>query len=163
MAAGQRKDAPKANEVLVCRNPKAGRMFEIEEHLEAGIVLMGSEVKSLRAKRADLEGSYARLDGGEMFLHSMYVAPYEQAAAFGHEPRRTRKLLVNAREIEKWQSRITMRGYTIVPVRVYFKGSWVKVELGLGKGRKSGDDREKIKSKIERDEAREAVTRGRRR
>jgi SsrA-binding protein len=162
MAAGHGKDGAKATEILICRNPKAGRMFEIEEHLEAGIVLTGSEVKSLRQKRADLEGSYARLDGGEMFLHSMYVAPYEQAAAFGHEPRRTRKLLLKSREIEKWQTRITMRGYTIVPVRVYFKGSWVKVELGLGKGRKSGDDREKIKSKIERDEARAAVS-GRRR
>ncbi len=160
---GPRKDDGKKTESLVCRNPKATQRYEIEDRLECGLVLTGSEVKSLRKNGADLEGAHARLLNGELFLVGMYVAPYDPAAAFPHDPRRTRKLLANAREIEKWSGKITLRGYALVPTRVYFKGSWAKCEIGLGKGRKLGDEREKMKAKVERDEAREAVQRARRR
>ena len=118
------KEDRKTTVVLVCRNPRATHRFEIEERMEAGMILTGSEVKSLRRKRGDLDASFGRLIGGELFLLGMYIAPYEEAGPFGHEPRRTRKLLVRASQIEKWSSRITMRGYTIVPIQVYFKGSW---------------------------------------
>src|SRR5262245_56444575 len=132
MTTASKKKAAKAQgELLVCSNPKATKRYEIEERLEAGMILMGSEVKSLRARRADLEGSYAALERGEIYLHQMHIAPYEQAAAFGHEPKRTRKLLLHRREIEKLEGRLTMRGYTLVPTRVYFKNGRAKIELGL--------------------------------
>lgn len=144
-------------EILVCRNPKATKTHEIEERLEAGMVLTGSEVKSLRARRADLEGAYASIDRGEVVLHKMHIAPYEFAGAFGHEPKRSRKLLLNRREIERWEGRLTTRGYTIVPLAVYFKGGYAKVELGLGKGRKVTDRREDLKRELDMKEARAAV------
>jgi SsrA-binding protein len=158
-----KKTAPGAGaggEKLVARNPKATQRYEIEERVEAGLVLSGSEVKSLRAGRADLEGSFARIEGSEMFLHNVYIPPYEAANAFGHEPRRMRKLLLKSSEIERWQGRVTMRGYAIVPMRIYFKKSWVKVELGLGKGKKLGDDREKIRRDVDLKEARAAIRSG---
>lgn len=149
-------------EVTICRNPKALTRFEVDEKLEAGIVLTGSEVKSLRAKRADMEGAFATFVGTEAFLHHTYIAPYEQAGQFGHETRRTRKLLLHAREIEKWRGRTTIRGETVVALRIYFKGRHVKVELGLARGKKHGDEREKVKKDVEMKEAREAMQRGRR-
>ena len=136
-AMSKKKQTP--GELLVCRNPKATKMYEIEERIEAGLVLLGSEVKSLRARRADLEGAYGSIQNGEVFLHKMHIAPYEHAGAFGHEPKRSRKLLMNRHEIERWEGRLTTRGYTIVPLSVYFKNGYAKVELGLGKGRKLGE------------------------
>ena len=159
---GPRKEDAKKIEIPVSRNPKATQRYEIEERMECGIALTGSEVKSLRKNGGDLEGSYARLLNGELFLVGMYIAPYDPAAAFPHDPRRSRKLLASKREIEKWSGKITMRGYALVPTRAYFKGSWAKIEIGLGKARKLGDDREKLKEKAERSEAREAVQRRRR-
>jgi SsrA-binding protein len=145
-------------ETLVCRNARATQRYEIEERIEAGLVLSGSEVKSLRLGRGDLEGSFATFTTeGEALLHRFYIPPYEPASVFGHDPRRTRKLLLHASEIEKWQGRVTMRGYAIVPVRVYFKNGWVKVELGLGKGKRLGDDREKIRRESDLKEARAAM------
>lgn len=155
MASTKKADAQ--GEKLVARNPKATQRYDLEERLEAGIVLVGSEVKSLRAGKADLEGAFARIDRGEMFLHNLYIAPYDPAAAFGHDPRRTRKLLLHAREIEKWTGRLTGKGYTIVPVRVYFKNGRVKVEIALARGRKLRDDREKIRREIDLAQARAAV------
>lgn len=154
---GARKDDAKRTEVLVCRNPRATQRYEIEDTLECGLVLSGSEVKSLRKNGGDLEGAYARLMNGELFLVGMYIAPYDPAAVFPHEPRRSRKLLASRRQIEKWSGKITMRGYALVPTKVYFKGSWAKVEIGIGRGRKVGDDREKLKAKAERAEARAAT------
>lgn len=156
-----KKDAA-PGEVLICRNPKATMRFEVDERLEAGIVLTGSEVKSLRQKRADMEGAFATIANGEAFLHHTYIAPYEQAGTFGHEPRRTRKLLLHAREIEKWGGRTTIKGETIVALRMYWKGRNVKVEIGLAHGKKQGDEREKIKKQVDLKEAREAMQRGRR-
>ncbi|HEY8432145.1 MAG TPA: SsrA-binding protein SmpB [Sandaracinaceae bacterium] len=148
-------------ELLVCRNPKATQAYDIEERIEAGLVLTGSEVKSLRLRRADLEGAYASIDGGEMVLHKMHIAPYELAGAFGHEPKRSRKLLVNRREIQRWEGRLATRGYTIVPLAVYFKGGWAKVELGLAKGRKVKDRREELRREADLREARAAMGKGR--
>lgn len=159
MSTKKSKKAP--GEILVCRNPKATTMYDIEERVEAGMVLMGSEVKSLRARRADLEGAYANVERGEMVLHKMHIAPYEHAGAFGHEPKRSRKLLLKRREIERWEGRLTAKGYTVVPLAVYFKGGYAKVELGLGKGKRVQDRREELKREVDLKEARAAMGKGR--
>ncbi|MFN7697488.1 MAG: SsrA-binding protein SmpB [Deltaproteobacteria bacterium] len=148
-----------SSEKLIARNQRALTRFDIEDRIEGGLVLVGSEVKSLRLGRADLEGAFATIVHGECVLHTLFIAPYEQATVWGHEPKRARKVLLHAGEIEKWAGRITMRGYTIVPLRLYFKNGRCKVELGLGKGRKVGDDREKIKKKADLEEARSAMQR----
>ena len=160
---GSKKDKKSApGEVLVCSNPQATRRYEIEERIEAGMVLAGSEVKSMRQRRADLEGAYASIDHGELYLHKMHVAPYEQAGPYlGHEPKRSRKLLVRRREIERLHGKLALRGYTLVPIRVYFRDGWAKVELGLGKGKHKGDRREDIKRKQDLREARAAMQKGR--
>jgi SsrA-binding protein len=159
------KDKTKAKvdgaEFLVCRNPKAQHDYEIEERLEAGLVLIGSEVKSLRARRADIDGAYAALTNGELFLHNAHIAPYEQAGAFGHEPKRVRKLLVHRQEITRMIGKLQQRGYTLIPLQVYFKAGRAKVELGLGKGRTTGDRRQQLRSDIAEKEAREAIGRAR--
>ena len=144
-------------ELLVCRNPKATKIYDIEERVEAGMVLMGSEAKSLRQRRADLDGAYAVIENSEVFLHKMHIAPYEQAGPFGHEPKRTRKLLLKRSQIERWRGLMTARGYTIVPLACYFKGGYAKVELGIGKGRKVKDKREDLKRKQDMRDARAAV------
>ncbi len=147
-------------EMLVCRNPKAAQRYEIEEKFEAGMVLKGSEVKSLRLRRGDLEGSYASVIGDEVWLQKMHIATYEQSGPHhNHEPRRNRKLLLHRREIEKVRGRLATRGLTLIPLMVYFKNGVAKVQLGLGKGKKSHDDRESIRRKTELREAREAAGR----
>ncbi|MBX3274150.1 MAG: SsrA-binding protein SmpB [Sandaracinaceae bacterium] len=154
--SAKKKTVP--GELLVCRNPRATKLYDIEERLEAGLVLTGSEVKSLRNRRADLEGSYGAIEAGEAWLHKMHIAPYEQAGPFfQHEPKRRRKLLMSRQQIEKWQGKLTVRGYAIVPLAVYFKGGYAKVELGLGKGRKVHDRREELKRDQDLREARDAV------
>lgn len=142
---------------LICRNPKAERNFEVEERLEAGMVLTGSEVKSLRAKHADLEGAYAQLENMELFLFHMHIGPYKQAGRFGHEEKRKRKLLLHKRELERLTGRVAMRGYALVPAKVYWKDGRAKVELVLGKGKKTHDDRESIKRELDLKEARAAM------
>lgn len=160
MSGKGKKGTP--GELLVCRNPKATKMFEIEDKLEAGMVLTGSEVKSLRQRRGDLEGAYASIENDEVLLHKMHIAPYVQAGPFfGHEPKRTRKLLLKRAQIEKWKGRLTTRGYTIVPLQVYFKDGYAKVELGLGKGRKVHDRREDLKREQDLREARAALGKNR--
>jgi SsrA-binding protein len=154
-ATAQRSGAEK----LIARNARALSRYDIEDRIEAGLVLMGSEVKSLRAGRADLDGAFATIAKGEVWIHGLFIAPYERATVWGHEPKRTRKALLHSGEIEKWQGRITMRGYTIVVLSLYFKNGRAKVELGLGKGKKLGDDREKVRKKADMDEARSAMQR----
>lgn len=162
MASKGSKGTNSEGEKLIARNPRATQRYDLEERIEAGIVLVGSEVKSLRAGKADLEAAFARIENGEIFLHNFYIASYEAANAFGHDPRRTRKLLLHAREIEKWSGRVTTKGYAMVPVRVYLKNGRFKVELGLGRGKKLGDDREKIKREVDMKEARAVMDRRRR-
>jgi len=147
-----------SGEQLICRNPKAERNFEVEERIEAGLVLTGSEVKSLRAKHADLEGAYASIENMELFLFHMHIGPYRQAGHFGHEEKRRRKLLAHKHEIERLHGRIAMRGYALVPAKVYWKDGRAKVELVLGKGRKVHDQRETIKRELDLKEARAAMS-----
>jgi len=149
-------------ELLVCRNPKAAQRYEIDERIEAGMVLYGTEVKSLRARRANLEGAYCRIDHDELYLFGMHIAAYEQGGHAGHETQRRRKLLVHKREIENLRGRLTMRGYALVPLQVYFKNGVAKVQLGLGRGKKKGDERESIRRQEDLKEARAAMERQKR-
>ncbi len=146
-------------EFLVCRNPKAAKRYDIDERLEAGMVLYGTEVKSLRARRGNLEAAYCRIDADELFLYGMHIAPYEQGGHAGHETQRRRKLLVHKREIENLRGRLTMRGYALVPLQVYFKNGVAKVQLGLGRGKKKGDERDAIRKQEDLKEARAAMRR----
>ncbi|MEM7447515.1 MAG: SsrA-binding protein SmpB [Myxococcota bacterium] len=154
---GKKKNKETPGEVLVCRNPKAVKSYDFEERYEAGLVLSGSEVKSMRERRADLEGAYASVHGDEVFLHKMHVAPYLHAGAFGHEPRRTRKLLLHRHEIERIRGRLVQKGYALVPLQVYFKKGFAKVQVGLGKGRTKGDQRHELRKQLDLKEARAAV------
>src|SRR4051812_27789551 len=156
-----KKNDKSPGEILVCRNPKAERNFDVEERIEAGMVLTGSEVKSLRKKHADLESAYASIEGMQLFLLNMYIGPYKEAGHFGHENKRKRKLLAHKQEIEKLLGRISVRGFALVPAKVYFKNGRAKVELVLGKGRKVHDDRELIKRELDLKEARDAMSRKR--
>jgi len=133
---------------VVERNRKARFEFDIEETLEAGIKLEGSEVKSVRQGKVSLDGAYCRVDrDGEMKIHGMYVKPYEEAGPFGHEPRRSRKLLMHKREIQKWGDKAEQEGYTIVPLELYFRDGWAKLKIGLAKGRQKHDKRQAIKER----------------
>jgi SsrA-binding protein len=156
-----KKAKAQPGELQVCRNSKALARYVIDEKLEAGMVLTGSEVKSLRDKRADLDGSYAGLQHGELMLFKMYIGPYAQATAFGHEPKRPRKLLAHRHEIEKLTGKLALRGYTLVPLSVYFKNGRAKVELGLAKAKDLGDRREEIKRDVDLREAKAAIDRSR--
>jgi len=157
-----KKKANREGEILVCRNSKATQRFEIEEKVEAGMVLVGSEVKSLRARKGDLDGAYASVDRGELWLHHMHVGPYGHASSFAHETTRSRKLLVRTEQLRRLHGRLTTKGYTIVPLRVYFKNGYAKVELGVAKGKHAADKREDLKREIELREARSAMSRTRR-
>jgi SsrA-binding protein len=150
-----------AGELIVCRNPKAAARYVIDDRLEAGMVLRGSEVKSLRDRKADLEGAYARIEGGQLYLYKMYIGPYAQATAFAHEPKQARKLLAHKHEIEKLTGKLAVRGYTLIPLSVYFKDGRAKIELGLAKAKDIGDRREDLKRKADLREARAAVSRSR--
>jgi SsrA-binding protein len=127
---------------LVVDNRKARHDFFIEETLEAGLSLTGTEVKSLRAHRANLRDSYARIKNGEAFLESVHIGAYAPAGQFSHKETRPRKLLMHRREIDKLWGRVREKGYSIVPLKIYFKNGRAKVELGLAKGKHSYDKRD---------------------
>lgn len=132
-------------EKVVCQNPRAYRDFFLEEKYEAGIELEGSEVKSLRNGQASIKESFAMIQDGQVFLINGYIAPYPGANRFNHDPRRERKLLLHRREINRLIGKTRVKGYTLVPVRIYFKNRRAKVELALAKGKKAYDRREDIK------------------
>lgn len=134
----------------VARNRRAKRDFEIEETLEAGMALTGTEVKSLRNGRCSLKDGFASVKDGEVFLHNVYIAPYEAGHRTNHDPTRERKLLLKKREIARLIGKTQQRGYTLVPVRIYFRNGNAKVELAVAKGLRKHDKREKIKRKEER-------------
>ncbi len=127
----------------VAQNRKAFHEYEITDRFEAGIVLMGSEVKGLRERGASIRDAYAQFRDGEVFLVGLHIPEYFNAR-FGHEPTRTRKLLLNRREIDRLDSDMREKGLSLIPLRVYFKGSHAKVELGLGRGKKIYDKRRAI-------------------
>ncbi len=133
---------------IVCNNKKAYHDYFIDETFEAGIVLTGTEVKSIRQGRVNLKDSFARIKNGELFLLNVHISPYEQADGFAqHDPERTRKLLLHKKEIEKLIGKTKQKGYTLVPTKLYFKRGKVKVELGLARGKHHYDKRETLKKK----------------
>lgn len=133
-------------------NRKAKYDYEILDTIEAGIVLTGTEIKSIRNGKANLKDSYATIKNGEAILINMHISPYEQGNIFNHSETRTRKLLLHKKEILKLNDKIHMEGFTLVPIKLYFKGSIAKILLGIAKGKKTYDKRETIKKRdIERD------------
>ena len=130
---------------VVSKHPTALRDYIIEERFEAGLVLKGSEVKSLRNGSASIKESFGLVRDGEVFLLNSYIAPYTAANVFNHETKRDRKLLLNRREINKLIGKINMKGYTLVPLKIYFTKGKAKLELALAKGKKRHDKREDIK------------------
>ena len=133
---------------VVVRNRKAKHDYHILETYEAGIVLTGTEVKSLRAGNVSLADAYAKVENGEVFLYNMYIAPYDKGNIFNPDPRRPRKLLLHEREIKKLYGKTQERGLTLVPLSIYFnERGWAKVELALAKGKKIYDKKEAIKER----------------
>ncbi len=138
---------------LIANNKKAYHDYFIEDTYEAGIALVGTEVKSLRMGKCSLKESYIQLKRGECFVHGMHISPYEKGNIFNRDPLRGRRLLLHDYEIRKLQAGVEKQGYTIVPLKIYFKGQLVKMEIGLARGKKLYDKRESIK---ERDMKRQA-------
>lgn len=129
------------------KNKKANYDYFIEEEIECGIVLKGTEIKSIRNGQANLKDCYAIVKNGEVFLLNMYISKYNDASIFNHDERRTRKLLLNKKEILKLRDKVEITGYTLIPLKLYFKGNKSKILLGVGKGKKNYDKRESIKEK----------------
>ncbi|MBN2516102.1 MAG: SsrA-binding protein SmpB [Deltaproteobacteria bacterium] len=130
---------------IVCQNKQARRNFFIDDTYEAGMVLVGTEVKALREGRANLTDSYAAVKNDEVYLHDMHISPYSHGNRYNHEPRRRRKLLLHRREIRRIYGKTRERGFTLIPLKVYFKNGKAKVEIGIGKGKKLYDKREDLK------------------
>jgi SsrA-binding protein len=148
-------------EKVIVTNRRATFDYAVDERFEGGLVLVGSEVKSMRAGKVELVDAYAAVEGGELWLKQMYVAPFEQAKAFPHEPRRSRKVLVHASEIARIDRAVGREGMTLIPLRLYFRGGRVKVELGLARGKKTHDKRADIAKKTADREARAVMGRAR--
>lgn len=150
-----KKKSKKSDDGLIAANKKARYEFHILEKFEAGIVLQGSEVKSLRDGGATIAESYAKIRSNELFLVDAHIPPFKQASVFNHEPTRPRKLLMRRVQLRKLQKQISRQGLTLVPMRLYFnKRGLVKIQLGLGKGKKLYDKREDLKQKSDRREMR---------
>jgi len=138
---------------LIANNKKANHDYFIEETYEAGISLHGTEVKSLRMGKCSIKESFIRVESGEVFVYGMHISPYEKGNIFNKDPLRVKKLLLHKYEINKMTGKIAEKGYTIVPLKIYLKGSLVKVEIGLAKGKKLYDKRQDIAKKDQRREA----------
>jgi SsrA-binding protein len=138
---------PKGEGKIIAQNKKAYHDYFIEETYETGMVLQGTEIKSIRAGKVQLKDSFARVMRGEVFVHNMHVSPYEQGNRYNHDPLRTRKLLLHNKEIVKLIGYVKEEGYTLVPLKIYLKNGFAKLLLGLGKGKKNYDKREDLKRK----------------
>jgi SsrA-binding protein len=147
---------------IVAQNRRARFDYAIEERVEAGLALTGSEVKSLRASNVALSDAYAAVRGSELWLLNCRIGEYQAAASFGHAPLRERRLLLHRAEIDKLRSKVEQRGYTLVPMSLYFKDGWAKVELGLGRGKTHEDRRDHIAERESRREMDRALARNRR-
>jgi SsrA-binding protein len=145
---------------VVATNRKAYHDFHIEDKFEAGMALTGTEVKSLREGKANLKDSYARIKDGELLLLNAHISPYSHGNIYNHEAKRTRKLLMHKREIDRLLGKVKEKGFTLVPLAIYFKNGKAKLEIGLGKGKAQYDKREAIK-KREQDREMERAIRGR--
>ena len=138
---------------LIAKNPVAYHNFNIEDKYEAGIVLSGTEIKSIRAGKVNLKDSYAGFKDEECYIYSMHISPYEHGNIYNKDPLRDRKLLLNKRELLKLYSKVKIDGYSLVPISLYFKGSLVKVQIALAKGKKLYDKRQDIAKKDQRRES----------
>lgn len=137
----------KTSKGTLAENRKARHDYNIEDTIEAGIALQGTEIKSIRRGSANLKDSYAQVKGGEIYLHNMHIAPYEEGNRFNHDPRRVRKLLLHKREISKLGDQTREVGYSIVPLKLYLKHGMCKVLLGVARGKKKYDKRQALKEK----------------
>lgn len=144
----------------IARNRKALHDYHIIDTWEAGIVLAGPEVKSVRAGKVSLTEAYARIDGNEAFLHGLHISPYDPASRWNEEPTRTRKLLLHRKEIRRLIGATQQEGFTLVPLEIYLKDGYVKIALGLGRGKKTHDKREAAKRRDADREIQRAVRRG---
>ena len=133
--------------MIEIKNKKATFDYFIEEEIECGIVLKGTEIKSIRNGQANIKDCYAIIKNGEVFLLNMFISKYENGSIFNHDERRTRKLLLNKREILKLRDKVEISGYTLIPIKLYFKKNKAKILLGVAKGKKNYDKRESIKEK----------------
>ncbi|GAB6888720.1 SsrA-binding protein SmpB [Desulfothermus okinawensis JCM 13304] len=141
---------------VIATNKKAFHFYDILDRREAGLVLTGSEIKSIRQGKVNFKDSYVRFYRGEAYLVGLHIAPYEKASYLGHEPERDRKLLLHKREIMSLQGKVQQKGLTIIPLKIYLKGPWAKVEIALCRGKNIRDRREELKRKaIKMDIARE--------
>ncbi|WP_102028625.1 SsrA-binding protein SmpB [Salirhabdus sp. Marseille-P4669] len=138
---------PKGEGKVIAQNRKANHDYFIEETYEAGIVLKGTEIKSIRNGRVNLKDAFARIHNGEVFLSNMHISPYEQGNRFNHDPLRTRKLLLHKGEINKLIGLTQQQGYSLVPLKMYIKNGVAKILIGLGKGKKKYDKRDDLKQK----------------
>lgn len=129
---------------LIAKNPVARHNYTIEDTMETGIVLTGTEIKSIRNGKVNLKDSYAGIKNGELYIYNLHISPYEFGNIYNKDPLRDRKLLVNKRELNKLFGLIKQKGYSLIPMSLYFKGNFVKLELGLGKGKKLYDKRQDI-------------------
>jgi len=134
-------------EKIIAKNPVAYHNYSIDDKLEAGIVLSGTEIKSIRSGKVNLKDTYVNIKNGEAFVYGMHISPYEHGNIFNKDPLRTRKLLLNKREINKLLGYTTQKGMSLVPTKLYFSGNFVKLEIGIGKGKKLYDKREDIAKK----------------
>ena len=132
---------------LIANNPNARHKYTIDDTLEAGIVLTGTEIKSVRNGKVNLKDAYASIKNNEVYIYQLHISPYEQGNIFNKDPLRERKLLLNKKEIYMLIGLIKQKGYTLVPISLYFKNSFVKVELGIAKGKKLYDKRDEIAKK----------------
>ena len=134
-------------EKLIAKNPTAYHNYSIENTIEAGIVLTGTEIKSIRNGKINLKDTYVNIKDGEVFVYGMHISPYEFGNIYNKDPLRTRKLLLNRREIDRLYGMIKQKGVSLVPTKMYFKGNKVKLEVGIGKGKKLFDKREDMAKK----------------
>lgn len=148
---------PKGQGKVIAQNRKASHDYFIEDTFEAGIVLKGTEIKSIRAGKVSIKDSHARIDRGEVKLINLHIAEYEQGNRFNHDPTRTRKLLLHRKEIDKLTGLIQQQGYALIPLKIYIKNGFAKVLLGLGKGKKKYDKREDLKRKQMKRDADRAI------
>ena len=132
---------------IIATNPTARHNYTIEDTIEAGIVLTGTEIKSIRNGKVNMKDTYANIKNGEVFIYGMHISPYEHGNIYNKDPLRTRKLLLTRREINKLYGLIKQKGYSLIPISLYFSGNFLKIELGVGKGKKLYDKREEIAKK----------------
>lgn len=157
MARAKKKKAPTGD--LIASNRRARYQYHIDETLEAGVVLLGTEVKAIREGDVNLTDSYVRMRGGEAWLVGCHIGPYKAAARDNHEPLRERKLLLSRREIERLDAKVRERGNTLVVTRLYFKNGRVKAEVGLARGKKLHDKRQTVKERVIKKEMERAIKR----